>query len=446
MTSRLIRGRLLSFEDRPSGPDDTAALFYESDGGLWLQDGVIRARGPFETIAAKAPPGTPVTDHRPHLVMPGLIDTHLHMPQMQVIASWAPALLEWLNTHTFPAETRFADPVHAARIAGALFDELLRHGTTTALAYCSVHSTSAEAFFAEAARRRLCMIGGKVMMDRNAPKRLTDTAENSFDESAALIERWHGIGRLHYAITPRFAITSTPSQLEAAGALKRRYPECYLQTHLSENAAEIALTAKLYPKAADYFAVYEQYGLTGPKALFGHCLHLNERERSAMAETGSVAVFCPTSNLFLGSGVFDMDGLEAAGLRTAIATDIGGGTSYSMLRTLDEGYKVLQLQGQRMDPLTAFYRATLGNARALGLEDRIGTLAVGSDADIAVFDPAATPAMALRHETVGSLADELFLLQTLGDDRSVAAVYVAGDPVDRSPKPGLTASSETVAI
>ncbi|MEL6267975.1 MAG: amidohydrolase family protein, partial [Pseudomonadota bacterium] len=226
--------------------------------------------------------------------------------------------------------------------------------------------------------------------------------------------------------TPRFAITSTPAQLEAAGALAAAHPDCHVQSHLSENAAEIALTADLYPEARDYFDVYARAGLAGPRSLFGHCLHLSERERDAMAETGSVAVFCPTSNLFLGSGLFDMAGLEAASIRTAVATDIGGGTSYSMLRTLDEGYKVLALQGQRMDPLTAFWRATRGNAEALGLVERIGTLAPGSEADVTVLDPAATPAMALRLETVERLDEMLFLLQTLGCDRAVGAVYVAG--------------------
>jgi guanine deaminase len=368
-----------------------------------------------------------VIDHRPHLLMPGFIDTHIHMPQAQIIASWGAQLLDWLNTYTFPEEAKFADPAHAARIAGAFLDVLLRHGTTTAVAYCSVHPGSADAYFAAAAVRNLRMVGGKVMMDRNAPPGVLDTAQASYDDTRTLIGRWHGKGRAIYAISPRFAITSTPEQLELAGALAAEFPDLPVQTHLSENRDEIDFTLSLYPGARDYLDVYERHRLLGPRSLFGHCIHLSERERAAMAETGSVAVFCPTSNLFLGSGLYDEAGLAAAGVRRAIATDVGGGTNYSMLRTLDEGYKVLALRGQKLDPLRSFYWITLGNARALALEDRIGTLAVGSEADIVVLDAAATAAMALRAETVRTLAEELFLLQTLGDDRAVAATYVAGE-------------------
>lgn len=432
MTQRLLRGRTLSFRRRPEGVGDLDALVFEEDGALLLQDGQIAAAGSFDTIAAD---GVPVEDHRPHLILPGLIDAHLHMPQLRVMASWGTELLDWLARYTFPEEARCADPAHAARMAAALFDRLLVHGTTTAAAYCTSHLASAEAFFSEAARRNLRMIGGRVMMDRRAPEALLDTAETAHDETAALIARWHGVGRAEVAITPRFAITSSAAQLEAAGALAAAHPNCPIQTHLSENHAEVALAAELHPGAPDYFGIYQDHGLAGPRSLFGHCLHLTERERAAMAETGSVAVFCPTSNLFLGSGLFDMAGLETQGLRTAIASDIGGGTSPSMLRTLSEGYKVLALQGQRMDPLTAFWRATLGNAEALSLSDRIGTLAPGTEADIVVLDAHATAEMTLRMETADSLAEELFVLQTLGDDRAVRAVYVAGDPVKAAPAP-----------
>ena len=271
------------------------------------------------------------------------------------------------------------------------------------------------------------MIGGKVMMDRNAPEAVTDTPQSSYDDSKAVIERWHGRGRALCAVTPRFAITSTPAQLEMAGTLMREHPDCYMQTHLSENHDEIAFTASLYPEARDYLDVYERHGLLGRRSLFGHSIHLSERERAAMAESGSVAVFCPTSNLFLGSGLFDDAGLGAQGVRRAIATDVGGGTNYSMLRTLDEGYKVLALRGQKLDPLRAFWWITRGNAEALSLEGRIGTLAPGAEADVVVLDSGATPAMALRMETVETLAEELFVLETLGDDRAVAATYVAGE-------------------
>jgi len=265
-------------------------------------------------------------------------------------------------------------------------------------------------------------------MDRNAPEGLRDTALTGYDESKALIGRWHGKGRALYAITPRFAITSTPGQLEMPGALVIEHPGCYLQTHLSENHDEIAYTASLYPDSPDYLGVYERYGLLSPRALMGHCLHLSPREIGVMAETGARPVFCPTSNLFLGSGLFDDAGLRAAGLVNAIATDVGGGTSYSMLQTLHEGYKVLQLQGQNLHPLRAFHWITRGNAIALGLEDRIGTLAEGSEADIVVLDARATDAMALRMARAETLSEELFILQIMGDDRAVVQTYVAGEP------------------
>ncbi len=432
MTVRLIRGRMLTFERAPEGPEDAGAYRYVEDGALLVRNGRIAALGDFGSV--DAPPEADLVDHRPHLVLPGLIDAHIHYPQAQVIASYGTQLLDWLNNYTFPEERRFADPGHAARIAEAFLDALLRHGATTAVVYCTAHKGSAEALFTASAARGLRMIGGKAMMDRNAPAALCDTAQSAYDDSKALIEAWRGKGRIGYAITPRFAITSTPEQLELTGALVREHPECWMQTHLSENRDEIALTAELFPDAPDYLGVYERYGLLGPRSLFGHCLHLEERERRRMAETGSVAVFCPTSNLFLGSGLFDADGLAAAGVRQALATDVGGGDSYSMLRTANEAYKVLQLRGQKLDPLRAFHQMTRGNAEALGLAAEIGDLSVGGAADLVVLDARATPEMKLRMERVETLADELFVLQMMGDDRAVVATYAAGEDVT----PGAT--------
>ncbi len=397
---KLLRGRVLSFKREPVAIDDTEALVFIEDGAILVCDGLIKAIGKHADVTGMTTDKVETIDHRPHLLMPGFIDTHIHFPQAQVIGSWGAQLLDWLNTYTFPAEAKFSDPDHCERIASAFIDELLRHGTTTAVSYCSVHPQSVDAYFNEANARNLRMIGGKVMMDRNAPDAVLDTAQSSYDDSKMLIEKWHGKGRSLYAITPRFAITSSPEQLEMAQALVSEYPDCYMQTHLSENHDEIAFTLELYPKARDYLDVYETYGLLGSRSLFGHCIHLSKRERAAMAESGSVAVFCPTSNLFLGSGLYDEAGLSAQGVTTAIATDVGGGTNYSMLRTLDEGYKILQLQRQQMNPLKSFYWITLGNARALSLADKIGTLEAGSEADIVVLDAAATPAMALRMETV----------------------------------------------
>lgn len=425
MSETILRGRILSFRSEPTSIEDEHSFLYIEDGAITIENGIIIARGEYSDIAEQHPDAE-IIDHRPHLILPGFIDTHLHFPQMQVIGSFGTKLLDWLNKYTFVEEQKFANLSHCERIATRLCDELLRHGTTTAVAYCSVHKTSADAFFAEADKRNLRMIAGKVMMDRNAPDALCDTPQSSYDDSKALIEKWHGHNRLHYAITPRFAITSTPTQMEMAQTLMHEHPECYMQTHLSENLAEIELTKQLYQSARDYLEVYEMYDLLGDKSLFGHCIHLTDRERSSMAETGSVAVFCPTSNLFLGSGLFDFDGLRDQGVRTSVATDIGGGTSYSLLKTMDEAYKVLQLRSQILNPLHSFYMITLGNAGALSLADKIGTLDVGTEADITIVNARATPAMELRMETATTLQEELFILQTMGDDRAISDVYVAG--------------------
>ena len=429
----LLRGRLLSFHADPAERQDNHR--YIEDGALVVVDGRIAAVGSYSDLAE---PGMVEIDHRPHLILPGFIDPHIHFPQTQVIASWGVQLLDWLNRYTFPAEARYADPAHAEPMASAFLDLLLAHGTTTACAFASVHPGSVDALFGAAQARGMMMLGGKVMMDRNAPDYLRDTPQSGYDDSKRLIARWHGQDRLRYAISPRFAITSTPEQLEAAGALAREHPELPIQTHLSENHAEIELTLSLYPRARDYLDVYETYGLVRSNTLLGHAIHLNAREIARMAETGARAVFCPTSNLFLGSGLFDADGLRQAGVVTAVATDVGGGTSYSQLQTLNEAYKVLQMRGQRLHPFAAFHWITRGNALALGLADRIGSLQVGGDADLVVLDARATPAMALRAERIESLAEELFLLQILGDDRAVAQTYVAGKAMKRAAASPLT--------
>ncbi len=443
MPDRMIRGRLFWFHDAPEGGAETWR--YIEDGALLVENGRILASGSHAEVAPCAG-DAPVDDHRPRLITPGFIDPHIHFPQTQVIGSYGAQLLDWLNTYTFVEEQRYADPAHCARMATHFFDELIRNGTTTAVAFCSVHRASAEAFFSEALRRDLRMIGGKVMMDRNAPDALRDTAQSGYDDSKALIAAWHGRGRLGYAIAPRFAITSSPAQLEAAGALAAQHPDCHVQTHLSENAAEIAFTRELYPAEADYAGVYERFGLAGPNTLFGHCIHLGDRELGVLCDSGAVAVFNPTSNLFLGSGLFDLARLSGAGVRTAVATDVGGGTSFSMLRTLSEAYKVLQLQGQSLTPMMSFYMMTLGNARALGLEARIGHLDPGADADFVALDVAATPAMAARAATLRSLSEELFVLQTMGDDRCVAETYVAGCPAKSALAAALRFDPVTPAV
>jgi len=428
MTSLLLRGRTLTFLREPLGADDHASYAYDTDGAVLVRDGKIVAAGSYATVKAQAGDAVETIDHRPHLILPGFVDAHLHYPQMQVIASYGAELLDWLNTYTFPEESKFVDAQHGRRIARLFLDEVLRHGTTTVAAYCSVHKSSAEAFFEESHARNMLNIAGKVMMDRNAPAAVLDTPQSGYDDTKALIAQWHGRGRQLYAITPRFAITSSPEQMEMAGALAREFPDCHIQTHLSENHAEIRWTEELYPEAKDYTDVYARYGLLTPKTLLGHCIHLSEREADAMSEAGSVAVFCPTSNLFLGSGLFAYHRYRqrAKPLRIATATDVGGGTNYSMLRTMDEAYKVIALQGEKLNPLQSFWQLTRGNAEALSIADRVGTLEPGTDADIVVLDAGATPGTWLRMETIRSLSEELFLLQTLGDDRAVQEVYVAG--------------------
>lgn len=419
-----IRGRLLDFLADPAEVGEEACYRYIADGAVVMEDGKIISIGP----AANLPVDMPVENYGQALILPGLIDTHIHYPQTRVIASYGAQLLEWLDKYTFVEEQKFADPDHAAAVAKFFFDELLRNGTTTAAVYCTVHPESVEAFFTESERLNTLMIAGKVMMDRNAPEALTDDAERSFSESAALIEKWHGRGRQYYAVTPRFAVTSTEAQLEAAGALMRGYPDIYMQTHLAENSAEIAAVAKQFPWSRSYTDVYDRFGLLGPRAIFGHGIHLSDGEIARLSETDSTVAFCPTSNLFIGSGLFDMGRLRGGGVKVGLATDVGGGTSFSMLRTAAEAYKVLQLNNQNLPALRAFHLMTRGNAEALDLAGRIGTLEPGSDADITVLDARATAAMAHRMETIdGNLAEELFVLMTLGDDRATRATYVAGE-------------------
>jgi len=426
---RALRGRLLWFVDDPETAGE-AAHRYVADGLLVIENGLVKAAGEARELLRTLPADAEIVDHRPHLIMPGFIDAHIHMPQTQVIASYGAQLMEWLNKYTFVEEQKLAQQGHAEKLSRFFLDELLANGTTTAAVYCSVHPQSAEAFFTESERRNTRMIAGKVMMDRNAPEALTDTAESSYRDTKALIARWHGKGRQLYAVTPRFAITSSPEQLAAAGRLAAEHPDCHVQTHIDENRTEIALARELYPQAADYADIYRGYGLLGPQSLMGHCIHMTHNEWQAFAETGAVAVFCPTSNLFLGSGLFDWTHARQRGVKVAVATDIGGGTSYSMLRTMAEAYKILQLQGQSLSAFAALHAITRGNAVALGLDHLIGSFEPGREADAVVLDTGATRAMAHRMETVRDLAEELFVLVTLGDDRNVAATYVMGERVE----------------
>ncbi|MFQ5535722.1 MAG: guanine deaminase [Sphingomonadales bacterium] len=429
---RAIRGRVLTFVDDPATVGEAASHHYHEDGIVVVENGRIVARGDSASVLPTLAAETVIDDYSGCFVVPGFIDTHIHYPQSGIVASFGTQLLEWLEKYTFPEEQRFADRGYAERTAKYFLDELLRNGTTTAAVYCTVHEQSAEAFFTESQRRNTRMIAGKVMMDRNAPEALRDDATQSYEASRRLLRKWHGNGRQLYAVTPRFALTSTPEQLEAAGSLIREFPDCYLQTHLSENRDEVAAAANMYPDAANYTDIYDRAGLLGSRSIFGHGIHLDGTELRRLHDTRSVIAFCPSSNLFMGSGLFDLAKTTTGErpVRVGLASDIGAGTSFSMLRTAHDAYKVLQLLGQNLTALRAIYTITLGNARALSLDHLIGSLEPGFEADIAVVDPTAMPALRHRVDTIeGDMAAELFATITLGDDRCVRATYVAGEPV-----------------
>ncbi|MEO8738337.1 MAG: guanine deaminase [Casimicrobiaceae bacterium] len=425
-TRRAYRGSVLHFTTGSAQARAPYATHFFDDGMLVVRDGYVESCGPAAATLAGLPPDVPVVDLRGQWIVPGFIDTHVHYAQTAIIASYGAQLLDWLDQYTYPAERRFSDPVHAREAADFFLTELLRNGTTSAVVFPTVHKTSVDALFEAALARNLRMVTGKVMMDRNCPEFLRDTAQSSYDDSRALIECWHGRGRLHYAVTPRFAPTSTEAQLQLAGRLAHEYPGLYVQSHVAENRDEVRWAAQLFPGARSYLDVYDHYGLLGPRAVYAHCIHLDTADRTRMGATGAVMSFCATSNLFLGSGLFDRDAANAAGAYVTFGTDVAGGTSFSMLRTMHEAYKVLQLKGQTLTAGDAFYLATRGAANALGLSDRIGSFAPGTEADFIVLDPDATPLLSRRFAMAETLAERLFALMILGDDRTIAATYVQG--------------------
>ncbi|PIE70145.1 MAG: guanine deaminase [Deltaproteobacteria bacterium] len=409
-----------------SGPEDGTFI---PDALMVVDNGRISGLGPSSALLSSLPPGTPVTGFPGKLMMPGFIDMHIHFPQMDVIASFGTQLLDWLNTYTFPAEAAFSDPAVAAEAADLFLDELVRNGTTTALVLGTVHAVSAEAFFSAADARQMRMIAGKVLMDRHAPDNLLDPPGGGIQETADLICRWHGRGRQRYAITPRFAPTSTPKQLARCGELAAAYPDVYIHTHLAENTDEVAWVASLFPGSRSYLDVYDGYGLVRPRSVFAHCIHMDDTDYRRMAETGAAIAFCPTSNLFIGSGLFDQKRVDALDVQVGLATDVGGGTSFSLLRTLSEAYKVGQLLGQSFSSMEGFYRITLGGAVCLDLADCIGNLVPGKEADFLVIDPHATPLLSRRWKRARTLEEKLFALMMLGDDRHVAETRIMGTPV-----------------
>jgi guanine deaminase len=424
--STVFRGSLLFFTADPqfAGED---AWQYIDDGLLAVDDaGLITQAGAYSELPGLWDDGANVVDYRGKILMPGFVDCHIHYPQTEMIAAYGTQLLDWLETHTFPVESQFVDYDYGVRIAERFVTELLRNGTTTALVFGTVHPQSVDAFFTVAQQRQLRMIAGKVMMDRNAPDAVLDTASSSYQESKTLIEKWHGVDRLSYAVTPRFAPTSTPEQLQQAGRLLQEFPGVYLHTHLSENRDELAWVQSLFPDSEHYLDVYDQAGLLGKRSVFAHGIHLCDDECQRMANSDSVIAHCPSSNLFLGSGLFDLKKMDACGIRVGIGSDVGGGSSFSAFDSLADAYKIQQLNQHNLDPFRSLYLATLGGARALSLDDRIGSFQPGMEADFIVMDPHATDFLSFRSQHCRNLKEQLFVLNTLGDDRVIAATYILG--------------------
>ena len=422
---QLLLGQTLTFTENPFTTRPDEATRHHARGGVVIDAGRIIAVGPADDMRAHYPQAQ-VTDYGNALISPGFIDAHAHYPQTAIIASWGKRLIDWLNSYTFPEESRFADRAHAQGIAESYFDLVTAAGTTTTVSYCTIHPESVDAYFTAAQHRGLRVFGGKTCMDRNAPDTLTDTAQSAYEDSKALLEKWHGVDRLSYVITPRFAPTSTPEQLDALGTLWREHPDLLMQTHISEQHEEIAWVQDLFPDSRDYLDVYEKFGLAREGALFGHAIHLTERERDRLHEMKASLIHCPTSNMFIGSGLFDMAGLMATGQRIGLATDTGGGSSFSMLRTMAAAYEVGQLSGTALHPAQLWWLATAGSAQSLLMGDVIGTLAPGYEADLAVIDLSSTPAIAQRAARAEDLWQALFPTIMMGDDRAVTSVWAGG--------------------
>lgn len=426
MTQHLLLGQTLAYSGNPLTAPWSDVTHHERRGAVAIADGRILEVGPADRLRSTYR-GAKVTDYGDDLISAGFVDAHMHYPQTGIIASWGKRLIDWLNTYTFPEEMRFADPAYAAEVAGRSLDLALAHGTTTLTSFCTIHPASVDAFFAAGAERGMRLIAGKTCMDRDtAPAGLRDTAQSAYDDSRALLRKWHGTGRAAYAITPRFSPTSTPGQLEALGALWAEHPDCLMQTHLSEQVDEIAWVRGLYPDARDYLDTYERFGLLGPRGLYGHSIHLEPREIDRLVEVDASVVHCPTSNAFIGSGMFDTLGLGGRGLRVGLATDTGGGSSFSMLRTMAAAYDIGQLRGGALHAAQLMWLATEGSARALHMGGVIGHLGAGAEADICVLDLASTPAIAQRSARAESIWEALFATQMMGDDRAVRAVWVGG--------------------
>jgi len=424
-----IRGPALTYTGDAFRDGLESTMRYEPDAIVAMAGGKVTHFGPASQVRAQLPNDTVVKEYgSDKLIMAGFIDCHVHYPQTQIIGAFGEQLIDWLDKYTFIAEQQFADEDHAREVAKVFLQECLRAGTTSAAVYCTVYPQSVDAFFEESQKLGMRMIAGKVLMDRHAPVALTDTAQQGYDESKALIAKWHGKGRQLYAVTPRFAASSTPEQMAMAGALWHEHPGTYLQSHVSENRAEVAWVRELYPERRGYLDIYDHYQQLGPRAIYGHGIWLTEEELQRCHETGTAIAHCPTSNQFLGSGLFNMKHAQRPerSVRVGLATDIGAGTTFSMLQTLNETYKVAQLNGNALSAGHAFYLATRGTATALYLDDKIGSIAPGMEADIIVIDLKSTPVIEYRMRNCSSIEEALFIQMTMGDDRAILATYIAG--------------------
>lgn len=426
--SHLLLGQTLSFVENPFLTKPNQSVRHLTSGAVYLEEGLIVEVGPADILKEKFPKAIH-HNYGQNLIIAGFVDSHAHYPQTAIIASWGKRLLEWLEDYTFPEETKFSDPDYAAQIAQSYLDLIISHGTTTVCTYCSVHSTSVDAIFKEAERFGMRLLAGKTCMDRNAPSHLLDTSTQAYDESKRLIDKWNNKGRLSYVITPRFALTSTPDQLSALGTLWSEYPDCLMQTHLCEQTEEIAYVRRLFPDANDYLDVYETFGLLGGQGLYGHAIHLNNRERMRLLEVGSALIHCPTSNLFLGSGLFSLQELKNEGQIVGLATDTGGGSSFSMLRTQAAAYEISQMRGHTLHPAQLLWLATVGNAETLHLQSKIGNLAPSYEADIIVIDLYSTETIEFRAKRADNIWESIFPTILMGDDRAIVAVWIGGNLV-----------------
>ncbi len=429
MTENALRGGILTFTGNPFHTPVEQCMCYESDGVVVIKNGRIKQFGPAQEILDKLKPHTPITHYPRCLILPGFIDCHVHYPQMQIIGAFGQQLLEWLNRYVFVSEQQYGDKAFAKAAASKFLKECLRVGTTTASVFCTVHLDSVDAFFEESEKLNMRNIAGKVLMDRNAPLELRDTPQKGYDDTKHLINKWHNKGRQLYSVTPRFAPTSSPEQMEMTGAVWNEHPGTYLQSHISENLHEINWANKLYPDRKSYVDIHDHYHQLGPRAIYGHGLHLKEAELQRLHDTGTAIAHCPTSGLFLGSGIFNIENTcdTKRPVRVGLATDIGAGTSFSPLQTMNEAYKMAQAVGYALNPAQAFYLATLGAAHALYLDTKIGSIAVGKEADLAILDLHSTPIIDYRMQYVNDIHEALFVQMILGDDRAIRATFIAGE-------------------